>query len=218
MATILVCGSLAEAGLEVLRQAGEVIVRPDLDDNQFRQALAEVDAVVVRSGTQVTASALESAFKLRVIARAGVGVDNIDVAAATRCGVLVVNSPVGNTLAAAEHTIALMLAAARRIPQAASSLKAGHWDRNTYMGHQLLDKNLGLVGLGKVGAEVAKRALAFGMKVLAYDPYVSPEQAKALGVTLLASLEDLAAQADYLSLHCTLTPETEAWLTPACWA
>ncbi len=207
--TILVCGSLAEAGLEVLREAGEVIIRTDLDDQQLQEAVAEVDAVVVRSATQVTAAVIESAPKLRVIARAGVGVDNIDLAAATRCGVLVVNSPVGNTLAAAEHTIALMLAAARRIPQAASSLKAGKWDRKAHTGRQLFDKTLGIVGLGKVGAEVAKRALAFDMKVIAYDPYVSPEQAKAAGVTLFDSLEDLAAQADYLSLHCTLTSETE---------
>ncbi len=208
MPQILVCDPIAEAGLDILRKVGEVAVRTGLDEKELVAAVADVDALVVRSSTRVTAVVIESAPRLRIIARAGVGVDNIDVAAATRCGVIVVNSPVGNTLAAAEHTIALMLAVARRIPQAASALEAGKWDRKAYMGRQLFEKTLGLVGLGKVGGEVAKRAAAFGMKIIAFDPYVSPEQARAVGAALTDSLDELVSEADYISLHCTLTPDT----------
>ncbi len=206
---ILVCDSLAEAGLEILREAGDVVVATELDEIGLIAAVADVDAIVVRSGTRVTAPVIGNAAHLQVIARAGIGVDNIDIPAATRCGVIVVNSPAGNTLAAAEHTIALMLAIARRIPQAAASLKAGEWDRKSYTGRQLCDKTLGLVGFGKVGSEVAKRALAFGMRVLAHDPYVSVEQVEAAGAQLVENLDELVARADFLSLHCVLTADTE---------
>lgn len=206
---ILVCDPLAEAGLAILREAGEVVVATNLDEAALVAAVADVDAIVVRSGTRVTAPVISNAPSLQVIARAGIGVDNIDIPAATRGGVIVVNSPAGNTLAAAEHTIALILAVARRIPQAVASLKAGEWDRKSYTGRQLSGRTLGLVGFGKVGSEVAKRALAFGMRVLACDPYVSVEQTEAAGARLLDSLDELVAGADFLSLHCTLTPDTE---------
>ena len=209
MPTILVCDPLAEAGLNILREVGDVLVATDLDEAALVAAVADVEAIVVRSGTRVTASVIGNAPQLQVIARAGIGVDNIDIPAATRGGVIVVNSPAGNTLAAAEHTFALMLAVARRIPQAAASLKAGEWARKSYTGRPLSARPLGLRGFGKVGSEVTKRALAFGMKVLAYDPYVSPEQAEAAGAKLLDSLHDLVAAADFLSLHCALTPDTE---------
>lgn len=209
MAKILVCDPLAPAGLDILREAGEVIVETNLDEAELAEAASDVQAMVVRSGTRVTARVLQAASSLKIIARAGVGVDNIDVSEATRRGVVVVNSPVGNTLAAAEHAMALMLASSREIPQAFADLKAGKWSRKAHIGRQLFDKTLGIVGLGKVGSEVARRAAAFGMKVLAYDPYISPEQADAAGVTLVETLQDLAASADYLSLHCALTPDTE---------
>ena len=208
MAKILVCDELAEAGLQILSQAGQVVVRTGMDEAQLQAEAADADALVLRSGSHITAPVIENASCLRIIARAGVGVDNIDVAAATRCGVLVVNSPLGNTLAAAEHTIALMLAAARRIPQAAEALRQGCWSRSSFMGHQLFGKTLGLIGLGKVGFEVAKRAAAFGMKVTAWDPYIAPERARTAGVELTDSLDTLVSKADYLSLHCTLNADT----------
>ncbi len=210
MPKILVCDPLSEAGLEILQQAGDVDVRLNLGGRELAEAVADAAAIVVRSETRIDGAIIEAAPKLAVIARAGVGVDNIDVATATRCGVLVVNSPLGNTLAAAEHTIGLMLAAARRIPQAAAKMKGGGWDRKAFMGRQLFGKTLGLVGLGKVGSEVARRAAAFGMRVTAHDPYVGEQQAAAAGVELVPTLEQLASEADYLSLHCALTPDTRA--------
>jgi D-3-phosphoglycerate dehydrogenase len=212
MPKILVCDPLADAGLEILRQVGDVVVGTDLDANGLLTAVADVDAIVVRSGTEISAPIIEAAPQLSVIARAGVGVDNIDVSAATRCGVLVVNSPLGNTLAATEHTLGLMLAAARRIPQAAATLKAGAWDRKSFVGRQLFEKTIGLVGLGKVGSEVARRAAAFGMTVIAHDPYVTQQQADAVGAELVSGIDELAAQADFVSLHCALTPDTQGMI------
>lgn len=209
MDRILVCDPLAPAGIEILQQAGEVIVKTDLDEMELAETVTRADAIVVRSGTQVTERVLQAADSLKIIARAGVGVDNIDVAAATRRGIVVVNSPAGNTLAAAEHTMALMMAASREIPQACAELKSGDWSRKSHLGRQLFEKQLGIVGLGKVGAEVARRAGAFGMKISAYDPFISREQAEAVGVELLDTLQEVASQADYLSLHCALTPDTE---------
>lgn len=208
MHRILVCDPLSEAGLDILRLAGDVSVRLGLDGTELAEAVADVAAIVVRSSTTIDGPTIEAAPRLMVIARAGVGVDNIDVATATRCGVLVVNSPLGNTLAAAEHTIGLMLAAARRIPQAAATMKGGGWNRKAFIGRQLSEKTLGLVGLGKVGSEVARRAAAFGMRVIAHDPYVTEQQAAAAGAELVSGLEQLADDADFLSLHCALTPDT----------
>lgn len=208
MPRILVCDLLAEEGLEILRKAGEVIVSPGLSEDELIHAASGVDAIVVRSGTRITAPVIEAATRLRIIARAGVGVDNIDVPAATRCGVIVVNSPWGNTLAATEHTFAMMLAAARHVPQAAASMRAGRWERKLFMGHQLFGKTLGVVGLGKIGAEVTRRAVAFGMEVLAFDPFITESRAAEIGAKIISSLPELAAQVDFLTLHCALTPDT----------
>jgi D-3-phosphoglycerate dehydrogenase len=207
MARILVCDNLADEGLRLLAEAGEVVVRPGLSEAELVALVGDYQALVVRSGTQITAPIIEAAKACRVIARAGVGVDNIDVPAATRQGILVVNSPAGNIVAAAEHAVALLCAAARQIPQASASLKAGQWDRKTYQGRQLQGKTLGLVGLGHVGGEVARRGQGLGMRVVACDPYVSTERARALGAELVA-LDDLLAQSDFVSLHAVATTDT----------
>jgi D-3-phosphoglycerate dehydrogenase len=212
MARILVTDKLAEEGLALLRAEPEieVVVRTELakDVAGLRAALAESDALIVRSGTQVTAEVLEGQTRLRAIARAGVGVDNIDVPAATRRGIVVMNTPGGNTVSTAEQTVALMLALARNTPQANASLKGGKWDRNKYTGTQLEGKTLGIIGLGRVGLAVAHRALAFGMKVVGFDPFLTPERAVEHGIERVANLDDLWPQCDFLSLHTPLSAET----------
>jgi len=188
---ILVTDPLADEGLAILEEFGEVEVSPGLR----------------RSGTQVTDRIIQAADSLQIIARAGVGVDNIDVSAATACGVLVVNCPAGNTLAAAEHTVAMLLAAARNIPQAHAALKDGRWDRKRFMGRQVADKTLGIIGLGRIGSEVARRARGLQMQVLAYDPYLSAQRAEDLGAQM-CSLEQLLQEADFVTIHTALTDET----------
>jgi D-3-phosphoglycerate dehydrogenase len=199
-ATILVTEPLADAGLALLRARHTVVLalNPPLDE--LLQRVAACDALIVRSSTRVTAEVLAAARYLQVVGRAGSGVDNIDVEAATRHGVLVINAPEANTVAVAEHTLALMLAFARHIPEATAGLREGRWEKKRLMGSELLDKTLGLVGLGRVGGAVARRAAAFGMHLLAYDPFVAPERAAQMGVELV-SLDDLLARSDYVSLH-----------------
>jgi len=195
-------------GINVLKEAGlEVEARGKMKEEELKEVLPSFDALIVRSGTKVTASVLGGAKRLKIIGRAGVGIDNIDVDAATERGILVVNAPEGNTVAAAEHTLALMLALARNIPQASNLLKQGIWEKKRFVGVELRHKTLGILGLGKIGSEVARRARAFDMRLLAYDPYVSPEQAERLGVTLLP-LEEVLQQADFLTLHLPLTRDT----------
>jgi D-3-phosphoglycerate dehydrogenase len=206
MAKILVADPIAEDGLAILRSAGEVDVRTSMSRDELLGAVADYEALVVRSETQVTADVIAAGKRLQAIGRAGVGVDNIDLQAATARGVIVVNAPLGNTISAAEHAIALMLALARNIPDANASLKGGAWDRSRFKGYEIRGKTLGLVGLGNVGSAVAKRAKGLEMEVLAYDPYISQERAAILGVDLAASLEDLLGRADFLSLH-TVTQE-----------
>lgn len=209
---ILVTDKLAEEGLSLIRgEAGfEVVVAPKLasDPVALREALGEADGIIIRSGTQLTADVLKDQKRLRAIARAGVGVDNIDVSAATRQGIVVMNTPGGNTVSTAEHTVALILALSRNVAQACASLKAGRWDRSKYTGNQLEGKTLGIVGLGRVGQAVARRALGFDMTVIGFDPFLSAERASELGVVGVARLEDLWAQCDYITLHTPLTPET----------
>ncbi len=207
MAKILVCDSLAEEGLAILREAGDVEIHLGLSEEELVSIVPPFEAIVVRSATKITSRVLQAAARCRVIARAGVGVDNIDVAAATRRGILVVNAPAGNIIAVAEHTIALMLAAARRIPQAHTALKAGVWTKSAYQGCQLRGKILGIVGLGNIGTEVARLARALGMQILAYDPYVAPERAAAVGAEL-TELSALLQQADVVSLHAVASAET----------
>jgi D-3-phosphoglycerate dehydrogenase len=205
---VLVTEPLAERGLAVLAEAGhEVEVALDLDAEALRTAVADADALVVRSATQVTEEVLAAAPRLVVVGRAGIGLDNIDVEAATRRGVMVVNAPESNILSAAEHTMGLLLALARHIPQAHMALVAGRWERARWEGVELHGKVLGVVGLGRIGALVAQRAAAFGMRVCAHDPFVSAERARAMGVTLMV-LDDLVAEADFLTVHLPKTAET----------
>src|ERR1700679_615698 len=201
MARVLITEKLAERGLKTLVDAGpEADVQLDLDPEALLGAIAGAHALIVRSATQVTAAVLEAGTDLVVVGRAGIGLDNVDVAAATRRGVMVVNAPQSNVLSAAEHTMALLLAQARNIPQAHGALVAGRWERSRWEGVELHGKVLGVVGLGRVGTLVAQRAAAFGMRLLAFDPYVSAERAKQLGAELL-SLEAVVAQADFLTIH-----------------
>lgn len=204
---VLVPEPLAPAGLDLLRQAADVDYRPDAPPDALADLVAPCDALIVRSAVRVTADVLAAAERLRVVGRAGVGVDNIDLAAATERGILVLNVPDGNTVAACEHTWALLLAVARRLPAAHASLAGRRWDRSAYVGTELRGKTLGIVGLGRIGWEVARRALAFGMGVVAFDPYLDAERAEASGVRL-AELDEVLARADVLTVHCPLTPET----------
>ena len=205
---VLVTEKLSEAGLELLRRHFEVDVREDLAHGDLAAEIAPYDALVIRSATRVTHGVLDAASRLKVVARAGIGVDNVDVEAATRRGVMVVNAPQSNTISAAEHTMALLLAQARNIPQAHGELHAGRWDRGRWEGVELAGKTLGLVGLGRVGTLVAQRALAFGMRVIAFDPYVSSDRAKELGVDVMPTLESLLVQSDFVSIHLPGSPET----------
>ncbi|HAF13565.1 MAG TPA: phosphoglycerate dehydrogenase [Blastocatellia bacterium] len=205
---IFVADAVSDTGLQPLRDAGFVVEkRTGLNAAELRAALSGCAGLVVRSETKVTADLLDSATTLRVVGRAGVGVDNIDVPAATERGIVVMNAPDGNTITTAEHTIALLIALARRIPQANSSLKSGHWDRKSFIGVELQGKTLGVVGMGRIGRVVAARARAFGMRILAFDPFLAPEQARDLEIEL-APLEDVFANADFLTVHTPLTPET----------
>ncbi len=205
---IFVADDVSESGLGPLRAAGfDVEKRTGLKGSELAEAVAGADGLVVRSETKVTAALLESAARLRVIGRAGVGVDNIDVAAATARGVVVMNAPDGNTMTTAEHTLALLLALARRVPQGQASLKSGLWERKQFVGVELRGKTLGVVGLGRIGRVVASRALGFEMKVLAFDPFVAPEQVREQGIEL-ATLEEVCARADFVTVHSPLTPET----------
>jgi D-3-phosphoglycerate dehydrogenase len=207
-AKILVSDDVSEAGLEPLRAAGFAVEkRTGMKPEELRAAVGDYDGLVVRSETKVTAEVLDAAARLRAIGRAGVGVDNIDVAAATQRGVIVMNAPDGNTMTTAEHTVALLLALARRVPQSNESLRAGRWERKKFVGVELRGKTLGLVGLGRIGRVVASRARGFEMRVVAFDPFVSPEQLANTGVEL-ATLREVCAQADFLSVHTPLTAET----------
>ncbi len=206
---VLVADSISEHALEVLRAEPtfEVVYLPKKAGAKLADEIRDTDALVVRSATKVTADVLAGAPRLRVVGRAGVGVDNVDLDAATRKGVVVMNTPGGNAVAVAEHTLALLLALARQLPRADSSLKQGVWEKKKLQGIELRGKTLGLVGLGKVGTEVARLAQAFGMSVLAYDPYVPSRVAAENGIELRA-LNDLLGASDFVSLHSSLTPET----------
>jgi D-3-phosphoglycerate dehydrogenase len=207
MDRILVTETIAEAGLAALRATAQVDVRTDLDKAQLLETLPDYDALIVRSATKVTAEVIRAGAKLRVIGRAGTGVDNIDVEAATQHGIIVVNAPAANSVAAAELTIGFIMALARRLPQANASLQSGKWERTKFMGFEVRGKTLGLVGLGRIGTEVARRARGLEMSVLAYDPVVSTDRATQLGVTL-ATLDDVLAQSDFVSVHVPLIDST----------
>ena len=205
---ILVADPIADDGVALLRREADVDVKTGMSREELIAAIGDYHALVVRSETKVTPDVFEAAKQLQAVGRAGVGVDNIDLPAATERGVIVVNAPLGNTIANAEHTVALMLALARHIPEANASLKSGEWKRSKFIGVELRGKTLGLVGLGNVASEVARRAKAFDMNVLARDPFVSEERAATLGVELVESLDELVGRADFVSVLTVLTPET----------
>ena len=209
-----VADPLAEDGLVLLRERCDVRVTQGLKADDLAPLLADVDALIVRSETKVTASLMDRAPKLAVVGRAGVGVDNIDVPAATERGVYVVNAPLGNIVAAAEHTIALALSLLRKIPEADRSVRAGEWTRSKLMGRELRGKTLGLVGIGRVGSEVARRAAAFEMKIVAFDPFASEAAARAAGAQLV-ELDELFRRADVISLHTPLTEQTRGMINEA---
>ncbi len=209
---VLVSDPIAEEGLEILKSEHEVHVRTGLTEEELAEIIPEYDALVIRSGTKVTEPIINAADRLKIIGRAGVGVDNIDVPAATRKGIIVANTPEGNTISAAEHTLAMMLALSRNIPQANASLKANRWDRKRFMGSEIRGKILGIVGLGRVGIEVAKRAQSLEMDIIAYDPFIPAQRAKELGIKL-ADLETVLKQADYITVHTPLTDETRGMIS-----
>ncbi|HKR02334.1 MAG TPA: phosphoglycerate dehydrogenase [Pyrinomonadaceae bacterium] len=205
---IFVADDVSESGLAPLRSTGFAVEkRTGLKPDELMEVLRDYDGLVVRSETKVTAELMSAAARLRVVGRAGVGVDNIDVPAATARGIVVMNAPDGNTITTAEHTIALLVSLARRVPQANGSLREGRWERKRFIGVELQGKTLGVVGLGRIGRTVAARARAFGMNIMAYDPFVAPEQARDLELEI-APLEEVFARADFITVHTPLTAET----------
>ena len=215
MARVLVTEEIADSGLQELRDAGhDVDIRLGLSASELIDALAGAHALIIRSATKVDGPTLEAATDLVVVGRAGIGLDNVDVAKATELGVMVVNAPVSNIVSAAEQTMALLLAQARNIPQAHSALKAGKWERSKWEGVELYGKTLGVVGLGKIGALVAQRASAFGMRLIAFDPFISEERARHMGVELV-DLDTLLAQSDFITIHLPKTKETTNLLDAA---
>ncbi|MCS7279046.1 MAG: phosphoglycerate dehydrogenase [Thermodesulfobacteriaceae bacterium] len=205
---VLISDSLSEEGIRILEDAGlEVIYKPGISKENLLEIISEVEALIIRSGTKVSREVIERAKNLKVIGRAGTGLDNVDLQSANEKGIVVMNVPGGNALSAAEHTIGLIFALARNIPQACYSLKSGKWERKEFMGVELNNKVLGIIGLGRIGSIVAERALALKMKIIAYDPYVSPESAERKGVYLV-SMEELFRQADFITIHTPLTKET----------
>lgn len=215
MAVVVVAEPFAESGLEILRAGGvEVVSCVGLERDALLEALRRADGLIVRSETRVDRELLEASHSLRVVARAGVGVDAIDVNAATAAGIVVLNTPAANTIAATEQTFALMLALVRHTPQACASVKAGRWERAPFIGRELAGKTLGIIGLGRIGGGVAQRAQAFGMEVIACDPYIAPARAQAHGVELF-SLEEVLARADIVTLHTPLNDQTRDLLDAA---
>lgn len=212
---ILVADPISEKGIDLLKAVPSFDVEVKLGlkkEEDFAAAARDASAIIVRSGVKVTAKVIEAAPGLKVIGRAGVGVDNIDVSAASRRGVVVMNTPGGNTISTAEQAFALMMCLARKTPQAHASILAGKWDRKSFSGIELNGKTLAVLGMGRIGAEFAKRAKAFGMKVVAYDPYLSKHRAESLGVELKDKIDDAVADADFITLHMPMTPETKHML------
>ena len=207
MLKVLVSDPIDQVGIDILSQVAHVDINTSLSPDELVSAIGDYDALMIRSGTRVTAAVIEAGKKLKIIGRAGVGVDNVDVTAATRKGIVVVNSPEGNTIAAAEHTLAMMMSMSRFIPAANASMKAGKWDRKSFTGVEVYKKTLGVVGLGKIGAHVATVAKAMGMVLIAYDPFISKERADQLGCKLV-EMDKLLRDADYITLHIPKTPET----------
>src|SRR6185437_6003772 len=209
MPRVLVSDKLPAAGLELLRQAGlEIDDRQKLKGAELQEALRGADGVIIRSDTRITAAELENPGRLRVIVRAGVGVDNIDVAAATRKGIVVMNTPGGNTVSTAEQTITLLMSMARHTPAADASLHQGKWEKSKFVGCQLAGRTLGVVGLGRIGREVARRAAGLDMKILGFDPFLAAAGASQAGIEVVSDLKNLLPRCDFLTVHTPLTDET----------
>ncbi len=205
---VLVSDNISEKGVHILEKAGlDVDVKTGRMPEELKKDIGGYDAIIIRSATKVTADIIKAAKKLRVVGRAGSGLDNVDKIAATKSGIVVMNTPGGNTITTAEHTMALLLSLARNIPQATASMKQGKWEKKKFMGVEMYNKTLGIVGLGNIGSHVAKTAHGMGMKVITYDPYLSEEKAKTLGVTLVG-IEELFREADFITNHIPLTKET----------
>jgi len=217
-ARILVKEQIADSGVDLLREHFDVDLGADWSEAQFRERLPEYDGILIRSATKMTEELIELGTMLKVIGRAGVGVNNVDVAAATKRGVIVVNAPQSNVVTAAEHTLALMLSLARKIPQAHASLTAHRWERSKFNGVEVYEKTLGIVGFGRIGQLVAQRARGFGMYVAAYDPYVSAERYRELGVEKAQSPAEVYAKADFLTIHLPVTAETRGFLNAEAFA
>ena len=209
---VLVKEKIADSGVALLRERFDVDLGLDWDDAQLAERIGAYDAILIRSATKLTADLIARGENLKVIGRAGVGVDNVDVEAATKRGIIVANAPQSNVITAAEHTVALLLALARNVPQAHAALVAGRWERGKWGGVELYEKTLGLLGFGRIGQLVAARAQGFGMHVIAFDPFVSAGRFRELGVEKAESSDDLYAQADFISIHLPKTPETDRWL------
>ncbi|HEY5477992.1 MAG TPA: NAD(P)-dependent oxidoreductase, partial [Gaiellaceae bacterium] len=201
-AKVLVREKIADGGIEMLKEKFDVDV--DLEGD-LSEKIGAYDAIIIRSATKLTADLIEKGTRLRVIGRAGVGVDNVDVAAATRKGIIVANAPDANTVSTAEHTIALLMALARNIPQAYAAMKQGEWERSKWKGIELAGKTIGIIGLGKIGQQVARKAAGLGMRVIAFDPVVAKERFRELGVERMETIDDLYAEAEFITLHAPRT-------------
>jgi len=217
---VMICDPISPKGIALLQQQPEfkvTVLETRLSEAELLPLVGEVSAMVVRSETKVTKNVIEAAPKLRVVGRAGVGVDNVDVETATQRGIVVMNTPGGNTISTAELTFSMLMALARKIPQAHGSMKAGEWNRKEFQGVELYNKTLGILGMGRIGSEVARRAIAFGMRVLAYDPYLSLSRAKALQVELV-ELDEIYARADFITVHMPMSDETRGMINAAAFA
>src|SRR5205823_13982282 len=214
---VFIADSISQRGIDELTRdsALEANVQTGLSETQLAEAIPDFAALIIRSQTKVTAKILNAGKKLRVVGRAGVGVDNVDVETATRRGVVVLNAPGANTISTAEHAFSLLLSLARNIARADATIKGGTWDRKSLEGVELYNKTLGIIGMGRIGSELSRRAIAFGMRVLAYDPYLSATRARSLQVELVDELDDLLTNSDFISLHTPLTAETHHIVDPA---
>src|SRR5438034_3272541 len=203
---VLIADSISQRGVDELSRdhALEVTIKTGLSERELVDLIPQFSALVVRSQTKVTADVLNAGSKLRVIGRAGVGVDNVDVETGTKRGIVVLNAPGGNTISTTEHAFSLLLCVARKIPQADANVRSKHWDKKTFEGVELYNKTLGVIGMGRIGSELSRRAISFGMRVVAYDPYLSATRARSLQVELVDELDDLLTCADFISLHTPL--------------
>ncbi|MCZ6806070.1 MAG: phosphoglycerate dehydrogenase [Deltaproteobacteria bacterium] len=213
---VLVSDKLAEAGLDVLREASGVDLefRPGMSEDELCDVIGDYDGLIIRSGTQVTPRVVEAADKLRVIGRAGIGIDNVDIPAASRRGIVVMNTPTGNSVTTAEHALALLASLARKIPQAVGSMRGGKWEKSKFQGREIAYKTLGVIGLGNIGRIVADRAQGLKMKVIGVDPVLSSERAAELGIELV-ELDELLSRADFITIHAPLTPDTKNLISDA---